>query len=520
MSVEAAVAPAERASLAAPALLCALVAAAAAFHLNWPLPGDTSWLITVCERMLAGQALYTDINELNPPMSAWLYMPWVWLAPHIGLSAETLIKLATLATCLGSIVASGRILERAGLVRNQTTWLLVATAALILAPAYTFTQREHFAVAFVLPILACIASRDAGAPARPWAIIVAGVGAGFAVAIKPHFALAILAPVALMVASRRSLKPAFAPECLIGAAVFLAYAVAFLTLYPGYVLDMLPLVTEVYGPNRNPMRILLLAPFTIVAALCLVAWLARDGLDLRPLPRTLLAATVGFFAAYLVQGRGWPYHLMPAFTLAAIGFCLSAFSPGRNEPRNPVRRLLVTVTTALATVGLFVAAVVPVLERERGELAYARAAANALAPLGGGLKIALIGDDLAFASPLHRSIGATLVNRGPALWLAGNALDLYKASGLKEVASWDRALERERAMLAEDLSRDPPDAIIGVVTRNDWLAWAKQDPDLSAFLDQYQPYARIDEPLHPARILVRGERFTPSLKPSLSHASQ
>ena len=41
---------------------------------------DVSWEITLSEKILDGQRLYTDLIELNPPASTFLYLPAVALA--------------------------------------------------------------------------------------------------------------------------------------------------------------------------------------------------------------------------------------------------------------------------------------------------------------------------------------------------------------------------------------------------------------------------------------------------------
>jgi hypothetical protein len=41
---------------------------------------DVSWEITLSEKVLDGQRLYTDLIELNPPASTFLYLPAVALA--------------------------------------------------------------------------------------------------------------------------------------------------------------------------------------------------------------------------------------------------------------------------------------------------------------------------------------------------------------------------------------------------------------------------------------------------------
>jgi hypothetical protein len=70
------------------AAIAAITILSAFYQQRWGTIADTSWLITVCERVLAGERLYVDLIETNPPFSVWLYMPPVALAKALGLSSE------------------------------------------------------------------------------------------------------------------------------------------------------------------------------------------------------------------------------------------------------------------------------------------------------------------------------------------------------------------------------------------------------------------------------------------------
>ena len=56
-------------------LIAGITLLAVSWQLRCGTIPDTSWLITVCERMLSGERLYADIYETNPPFSVWLYLP-------------------------------------------------------------------------------------------------------------------------------------------------------------------------------------------------------------------------------------------------------------------------------------------------------------------------------------------------------------------------------------------------------------------------------------------------------------
>src|SRR4051812_27132721 len=90
----------------------------------WHTNGDTSWLITVIDRIHTGDRLYVDIIEVNPPISVWLYFVPVHISYWTGISAEVLVRINTLAICLTAAVTTGWII-RAGKVMTDRAVLPV-----------------------------------------------------------------------------------------------------------------------------------------------------------------------------------------------------------------------------------------------------------------------------------------------------------------------------------------------------------------------------------------------------------
>jgi hypothetical protein len=92
---------------------------------------DVSWEITLSEKILDGQRLYTDLIEINPPASTFLYLPAVALARAFGLTPEIVVDALVLTGALvnynmvvfGFVVALLR--ERSGNTMRDH-WLLIA----------------------------------------------------------------------------------------------------------------------------------------------------------------------------------------------------------------------------------------------------------------------------------------------------------------------------------------------------------------------------------------------------------
>ncbi|TGV64763.1 hypothetical protein EN803_33520, partial [Mesorhizobium sp. M2D.F.Ca.ET.160.01.1.1] len=91
-----------------------LLAIAVLWQVRWGTIPDTSWLIIICERVLSGERLYTQVREVNPPFSVWLYLPPAAMAKSLGLAPEILIQAWTYLIALIGVWFSGAIVRRAG----------------------------------------------------------------------------------------------------------------------------------------------------------------------------------------------------------------------------------------------------------------------------------------------------------------------------------------------------------------------------------------------------------------------
>ena len=149
----AAAGPAPRVISAAASILILVVAA---WHmLTAGTHADVSWLLAVGDKMLAGERLYVDIWENNPPLPAILYLPMAWLGAVTPLAAETWTVLVTGLWVTGFGAFALYMSTRLGLTSPRERLILVPAGlyVLLLIMPETFSQREHFALASALPML-------------------------------------------------------------------------------------------------------------------------------------------------------------------------------------------------------------------------------------------------------------------------------------------------------------------------------------------------------------------------------
>ena len=476
-----------------------IAVATVCFYLSGPLGPDVSWLITVSERILAGQTLYVDILEPNPPVAGYLYMLPVWLAQLLGVPPEPLVIAYTVAAGLLSSGVTVRLVRRYTLLKRAE--LLWPMAFLLIGSAWgeDFAQREHFVTMAALPLFVAIALRAQGTRPRLWHWILAGLCGGFILAVKPHFAFAILLPVLYAALRRRSLRPLVgAPELWLAGSLFVAFLAMIWFFFPGFAANILPAAAPTYVLDRRDMIVLLSQPFVMFFLVLLAASIAgyRHNIGANPLLGTIFFGAIGFAIAFFAQGRGYIYQMMPAITLIGLFFVMS-FAENADGRRR-------TVETAIATLCALVLAGIPLLNdlyawKVRAPL-YA-----AIEPYGPNLKIVNILPDLTAGSPLHRMVHGTLVNSPPGLLMTMSVLRLRMER--QPTGEWAAAIDAvengERTRLRQDMQKQPPDIIVTSATSYDWFDWAKQDPQIAAMVAGYEDFAVVPYQGYDIRLLRR-----------------
>lgn len=290
---------------------------------------DVSWLLTVGERILSGERLYVDIWENNPPASVYLYLPMAWLGTATSVSAETWTVLVTYVWVIGFGAFALSMSERLGLTKGRERLLIVPAGlyVLVLFMPSTFSQREHFALASALPMLVLAAWRmsggEKGAVRLSW-IVVGGLGAAFTMMIKPHYALVFFFPYLLAALVMRSPRVLWSGEILTAAAAMIAYGLMLWMVFPEYTADFVPLMLDVYRLRRSLVVLVFMADWMqpILAGLLILLLAVATPRRRYTLAWSFAAAALGFYIAYLVMGKGWNYHAMPALSLTVMAIAI------------------------------------------------------------------------------------------------------------------------------------------------------------------------------------------------------
>ena len=476
---------------AGPLLLAVAVVAYAVWATTFALASnvDVSWLLVVCERLLGGERLHSDIVEVNPPFSPLLYMPYMLLEKLTGIAAELWVASGVVGLGLGSLLLSVLILSRGEAVYRRPGALWLAPAALFLVLCFLpnqFGQREHFALIGALPWIALQCARqrnpDFEAGSRPERIL-AGLGAAAVVMVKPpHFALALVLPSLWLALSRRSVKPLFVAENLVGATIVTAY-VAYIAIFdPEFFTKVMPVVEEIYLPLRASLFDLMVNWPKVVLLLAAACTFAAGGWRRMHWDIKIPVLTaLGFLPGFLVMGKGWPNHALPMAVVAIIAFGLALLRFGTFRDAVFMRRLALVFGCVLV-LQVTVRAQHAALTTDSGWIDRSAAAIRGAVDRPTIISVA---SRLQAAHPLTRLVDGKFVARHPAAWAAYNAETLARNEADPERRRRLEALrDQTLADVAAEISARNPDVVLS--GEDEWHAFTLRHPNMTAAMRDYE----------------------------------
>ena len=476
-------------------LLAAVLVAAISCQTRWGAIPDTSWIITMCERLLGGDRLYVDLIETNPPFTAWMFMPPVALAHALNLPPETAVYTYVYGICLLGLGFAALIAKRAGFAENRALFSMLPLflALLVILPGNAFTEREHVGTALLLPLLALTAWRaeppEGRAPSL-WMAIFAGLCGSVLVLVKPYYAMVVLVPALYAAWRRRSIRPLLAVEYWVIGLVCVAYVVAVQHFYPEFLTVIYPMLADTYMRVQKMQALL-----TTYGPIYLIALLAlrflRPGLPLSPLVAVFTLASLAATVPFIYQAKGWPYHAFPAFSLILAALLMRMAQAAPAAHKSPGTAVELGRKGLLAA--SIICAAIPFMQTQKpsAEL-VAKIRAAVQQPT-----ITLVGSDIRAGHPLARMVGGRWVSSYCSDWLGAYALhfsrvearsgNMAAANHYRQIA--DRYIDDKLA----ELETKQPTVIIVQKTDKDWNAELSRREDYVNFMRNYQQIAEDDE---------------------------
>ena len=321
--------------LVALALLFIVAAVVLTTAIRSPLKDDVAWLLYVARRWLEGQRLYEDLVEVNPPLVILIYAVPAWIAATLGAAPKLIAAPFFALLLLGSAAWSAQLLRgRANVFASPVPVFAAISIVLLAVPGIEVGQREHLLRAAVLPNL-CLSARELDGEVEPRLVgALAGIAAGLGCALKPSYILAIIA-IEIMAAIRAHRMMRAAPVAAVLSMGL--YGLGVLIFCPAFLEKAVPLALALYGGTDTPCIDILLQSSRLLfgqAVIVMLCWsshttLARRSSFKRHLLLTLTAFAIGATVVFVLQGKNWFYHRLPATiaTLLALFLWLAAVMP-------------------------------------------------------------------------------------------------------------------------------------------------------------------------------------------------
>ena len=472
-----------------------------------PLNHDVAAVLNFAERMLAGERLYADLIDVNPPLVFLLDLPPALIAAWTPLDAAQALLLFLLAGLAAAAWLTWRLLPARAPV--EAACLAAGLPVLLLSAGYDFGQREHIMAIFAMPYL-MLAARRADGVVTGWGWQVAAVlPAAIGFALKPYF-LVIPALVELVVLLRRGRRGFSDPVPWAMAGLWLAYLLVVLLLFPDYTSHVLPLVWAYYLDQgayswwqvllteRLGTAMLLLLP------LALLALPGRRG----ALPAVLAAAGIGAAISAVVQHKGWTYHALPVRLFASLlGVMLAARWADRALSSRAARRLAAgAAAIAACGLGLFNVTGAEAPWRELGWSGSRGAEMTALLKREAyGERLLVLSSDIFPVYPALNYARAQSTLRTMNLWLLQGVYrdcprDAAGKPRFRETWEMARAEFYVYRTVAEDFARAPPAALL--VAADPGLVVCGQDFDILAYFARHPLFAETLERYRPAATIA------------------
>lgn len=290
-----------------------------------PLNHDVAAVLDFSRRWLAGERLYVDLVDVNPPLVFILNLLPAALARWTPLAPVQAVMLCMLgfAGLVWWLSDSLRIRHAEGPV--EAAVLTCCLPLLLVLSGSDFGQRDVMMGMATIPY-ALLAARRIGGVHTPGRLAIGVVVlAALAFALKPYF-LAVPALIEGLVLWRRGAKAGLRdPVPWLMVAIWAVYLLVVAVGFPVYWQAILPFAWDVYGGIHGTGRWAVLVTDMMGAAGLLLAMAVPLAMRRQAgsLAQALTLGAVGAFLSAWMQHKGWPYHVMPVTMLACGAIVLA-----------------------------------------------------------------------------------------------------------------------------------------------------------------------------------------------------
>jgi hypothetical protein len=335
-------------------------------YTNW----DILFTLEGGKRLLSGGTYLTDMFDNNPPLIYYLCMLITLISYGSSLSSLLLYTLLIYFFVFYSLITCYYLLRLCSHYDQASNFKInaligVLAFCLLIIPGSNFGERDHLMVILTMPYFfllyqlvgptsraLCVGSRQGardveigGKSVSRQLRIIISLLAAFGFALKPHFLFSLVfAELLFMAWNRTSLAretkqigqkkwPSFFRlETGLIAVFILIYLISIAVFMPSYYQDILPFVLDFYAFNNNGL-VPVIASTAIINALLIISSYVFFRGPIERLEQLMIALLLGFALSYLLQAKGWYYHILPLITINSLLVTLVLFKLANRNPK-------------------------------------------------------------------------------------------------------------------------------------------------------------------------------------------
>lgn len=293
--------------------LCLILLPWLSTHMSLAINSDIAYLTLSARRLLDGMSMNEAYFDTTPPLSVIIQIPAAALTKFTGLPlyyATNFLALTLLALSLAAINALLSFYKELT-PENRVAILGAYLLANTIHAGYDFGQKDQFLgmALFPLVLTQILITRGVTLPTiMKHCILAAG---SLFILIKPHYGIVPAAIFIHRAATQRRINIVFDTDFLWLSAMAVAYVAAIFLFFEDFLTTILPDVVKYYASDISAKSV-----FTgIILMLQAITPFFIAQIFLKKAPELLSALsliTVLCFIPFIMQGKGWVYHALPA----------------------------------------------------------------------------------------------------------------------------------------------------------------------------------------------------------------
>lgn len=281
---------------------------------------DSTWILHCAKEILSGNTMYIDMIDVNPPLIFIYSTLAILICDFVNIPILNSYVILVLTIIFTSTFLCAKVLININFKVNNGLryYLYIIFFILTISISFSFGQREHLFIIFILPYVMMIAYQKKSNVSNFSKIIIA-IFASLGFNLKPHFFLVFILIEIMYIIYKKDISLVFRKESIIIFSSAFLYMLLIYFYFPVYLNFVVPFSIETYIDIFNkPLEILILNyefNFTILSLIFFI-FLYKDRFSFSN--NIFLLSILSSIFIYLIQQKGWSYHRVPFLVLTLI----------------------------------------------------------------------------------------------------------------------------------------------------------------------------------------------------------